>query len=728
VNPSPNSQPELPKSSSSSATLAPKKNPSRNHRQQKRTPKLNWLGLFLGIGFGSSAIALGWFYYKLESSIPTSVDDVTSYARPGTLTIKAANGKVLKEIGPTAHEKIDIDTVPKVLYQAFIASEDQRFYQHQGVDYRAIARAALANAKAGSVTEGASTITQQLARIAFLNQEKRIWRKLREMRIAIEIEHSLEKSEILETYLNLVYLGAGSYGIADAAWIYFGKSPQELNLSEVTTLAGIIPAPSVYSPFTNPALAKERRNIVLTRMEQEGFISASAAFKAKASDLLTNRHQPKRLDRQADYFTNYIEQELPKYVNQEVLQAGGVVVETTLNPEWQKAAETTVKYGLEHYGKWQEFQQGALVALDSNRGEIRAMVGGQDFGDNQYNRVTQAQRQPGSTFKTFVYTTAIASGFSPYQSYLDAQYFVDGYQPTNYNDQYRDSYVSIYDALASSINTIALRTMIDVGWNPTIKIAHLMGIKSELKPSYTLALGSSEVNLLEITNAYSTLASKGIYQQSYGISRISDRQAQVVYEPQFEPQAAINQETAAMMSWMLQGVVNSGTAIPAQIGRQAAGKTGTSDQSRDLWYIGYIPQVTAGIWLGNDDNQPTKGSSGVAAEMWRKFMIEVVKDMPIEYFPPRPSLTDRKTTISTEALKPKHTYYKRQIPAPSVYVSTPRYYAPAPTPAPTPATVTKPAPIPPQPKLTKFSDLKIRASHPINDPNRDWVKERLGRK
>ena len=726
MNPTPDSQPELPKSSSNSATLAPRKTP-KNHSRYKRSPKSNWLGLFLGIGLGSSAIAFGWFWYKLESSLPTSVDDVTSYARPGTLTIKAANGEVLKEIGPTTHEKIDIDTIPKILYQAFIASEDQRFYQHQGIDYRGIVRAALTNVKTGSAAEGGSTITQQLARIAFLNQEKRMWRKLREMRIAIKIEKSLEKSEILETYLNLVYLGAGSYGVADASWVYFGKSPQELNLAEVATLAGIIPAPSVYSPFINPDLAKERRNIVLTRMEQEGFISASEAFKAKASDLITDRREPKRLRRQASYFTNYIEQELPKCVNQEVLQAGGVVVETTLNPEWQKAAETTVKYGLDHYGKWQEFKQGALVALDSHEGEIRAMVGGQDFGDNQYNRVTQAQRQPGSTFKTFVYTTAIASGFSPYQSYLDAQYFVDGYQPNNYNHQYRDSYVSIYDALAASINTIALRTMIDVGWNPTIAIAQKMGIKSELKPSYSLALGSSEVNLLEITNAYSTLASKGIYQQSHGIMRIRDRQGQEVYEAQFEPQAAINQETAAMMSWMLQGVVNFGTAIPAQIGRQAAGKTGTSDESRDLWYIGYIPQVTAGIWLGNDDNQPTKGSSGIAAEMWRKFMLEVVKDMPIQYFPPRPSLTDRKTTISTEALKPKHAYYKRQLKAPSVYVSTPRYYAPAPAPIPTPATVTKSTPIPPQPKLTKFSDLKIRANHPINDPNRDWVKERLGR-
>lgn len=729
-----NSQSELPNNSERGRQLLSKtttKNAKKNRFKSANNWK--WLRISLTIGLGSTAIAIGWFWYKLESSLPASVDDVPSYARPNTLTIKAADSTVLKEIGPATHEKIELEKIPDLVYRAFIASEDKRFYQHRGVDYRGIARAAIANLQARSAVEGGSTITQQLARIAFLNQEKRLWRKLKEARIASAIEHSLSKAEILETYLNLVYLGSGAYGLADAAWVYFGKSPQDLNIAEAATLAGVVPAPSVYSPFTNPELAKQRRNLVLSRMAQSGFISTAEAERAKAAAMVTNRHHPKRLNRQASYFTNYIEKELPKYVAPEILEAGGVTVETTLNLKWQKAAETTVNYSLEQYGKWQKFKQAAIVALDPRTGAITAMVGGQDFGDNQYNRVTQAQRQPGSTFKTFVYTTAIASGFSPYKSYLDAEYFVDGYQPKNYRDRYRGVYVSIYDALVTSINTIALRTMIDVGWNPTIEIAQKMGIKSELKPTYSLALGAWEVNLLELTNAYGTLANKGIYREAHGISRIRDRQGEIVYEANFKPQTAIDEPTAAMMTWMLQGVVQAGTAIPAQIGRPAAGKTGTSDDSRDLWYIGYIPQATAGVWLGNDDNTPTNSTSGVAAEMWRKFMLEVVEEMPIEAFPPRPPLTGRATTIATEAIKPKRSYYNTQPQAVPVYrtryIPRQTYTQPAatPAPAPKPEPVATPTPQPPRPKITKPQKIYVPESHPINDPNRDWVKERLGR-
>ena len=740
---------------------------SAKKAQNKRTSwtKTQWLGVILGVGLGSSAIALGCLVYKLKTSLPTSVDNVRSYARPKTLTIKAEDGTVLKEVGAATHEKIKLEAIPETIHQAFVASEDKRFYQHHGIDLRGIARAAVANLQAGRIVEGASTITQQLARIAFLNQEKKVWRKLKEISIANAIEKSLEKSEILETYLNLVYLGSGAYGIADAAWVYFGKSPQELTVAEAATLAGIIPAPSVYSPIENLEHATKQRNLVLSKMEQEGFISSVEAETAKNSPLVTKYHRPKRLSRRASYFTNYIETELPKYVNPKVLAAGGIVVETTLKPKWQQAAENVVNRSLDSYGKWMNFKQAAIVAIDPRTGEINAMVGGQDFGDNQYNRVTQAQRQPGSTFKTFVYTTAIAAGFSPYKSYLDAEYFVDGYQPKNYKKKYRNVNVSIYDALVSSINTIALRTTIDVGWNPIIEISQKMGIKSPLKPTYSLALGAWEVNLLELTNAYGTLANKGVFQEAHGIKLIRDRQGNIIYEANSTPQKALDEKTAAMMSWMLQGVVQKGTGIPAQIGRPVAGKTGTSDESRDLWFIGYIPQVTAGVWLGNDNNKPTTGTSGIAAEMWRKFMLEAVKGMPIETFPSRPPLTGRETIVATEPLKPKRSYYKKKPHAVPVYQNTrslPRNHTPTtpapvkseakPEPAPTtpapvkseakpePASATpapvkpeakpEPAPATPAPVKPKFSKIRnkpIPANHPINDPNRDWVKERLGR-
>ncbi len=702
-------------------------------------PRLNQnrLGLIFGLllSISGTAIAIG-IWQKLEASVPDSVADISSYARPNTLTIKATDGSILKEIGEVSHDKLKLAEVPNILPQAFVASEDARFYEHEGIDFKGIARATVANIKAQGVKEGGSTITQQLARIAYLNQEKRLWRKLKEMKIASEIEANLSKEEILETYLNLVYLGSGSYGVADAAWVYFSKTPQELTLPEAATLAGIVPAPSVYSPFRNPELAKRQRNAVLTRMLAAGYITPEEAATARDAPLTTKQKQPKRLQRKSQYFTNYIEKELPKYVDRETLAMGGIVVETTLDPLWQTAAETTVSYGLDKYGKWQKFQEAAVVALDPRTGAIKAMVGGKDFGDNQYNRVTQAQRQPGSTFKTFIYTAAIASGFSPYKTYLDAEFFVDGYKPKNYNKTYLATNVSLYNALVSSINTIALQTIIDVGGQPVVEVAKKMGIKSELQPTYSLALGSWEVNLLELTNAYGTLANEGMYREGHGIATIRDRQGAVIYQADFQAKKAIDPATAAMMTWMLQGVVNSGTAIPAQIGRPSAGKTGTTDEARDLWYVGYIPQVAAGIWLGNDDNQPTNSTSGVAAEMWRKFMLQIIKDIPIEAFPPRPPLTGREVTVSAEPFKPKSKYHIRQ-PQPTysqrrTYRGTNRSsYSRSNNPTPTPSTPapapqaapTTPTPSPAKPLIKKHN----QRFNPAYNSDGDWVKERLGR-
>ena len=707
----------------------------------RNAPRINrkliiWLGALLGIG--GSAIAIFALNYRLEKSIPDSVANVSSYARPNTLTIKANDGSILKEIGEVSHDKINLTEVPDYLAQAFIASEDARFYQHEGIDFKGIARAAVKNIQAKGAKEGGSTITQQLARMAYLTQEKKIWRKLKEMKIAGKIEDSLSKEEILETYLNLVYLGSGSYGVADAAWVYFGKTPQELSLPEAATLAGIVPAPSLYSPFRNGELAIKRRNLVLDRMVAAGYITSENAAEAKETAIATNRKQPKRLQRKSQYFTNYIEEELPKYIDSETLAQGGIVVETTLDPLWQTAAETTVSYGLKQYGKWQKFTEAAVVALDPKTGAIQAMVGGKDFGDNQYNRVTQAQRQPGSTFKPFVYTAAIASGFSPYKSYLDAEFFVDGYKPKNYNEKYREDYVTIYDALKTSINTVALQTIVDIGGKPVVEVAQKMGIESPMQPTYSLSLGSWEVNLLELTNAYGTFANQGKYIEGHGITAIRDRTGEIIYQADFKPVEAIDPDTAAMMTWMMRGVVTSGSGIPAQIGRPSAGKTGTTDEARDLWYVGYIPQVAAGVWLGNDDNTPTSSTSGVAAEMWRKFMLQILKDVPVENFPARPKLTGREVTVTAEPFKPKRKYHIRKPKAP-VYTRyrRPRYGTPrrtyrnpapaasSPAPAPAPAASSPaPATAPAVPK--PFIPKHNKKFNPANNSD-DWVKERLGR-
>lgn len=616
---------------------------------------------WLGIGVGGGAIALGVGWVTLENSIPDSTADVLTYVREDTITIKAANGEILQQIGPATRETVKIGEAPKTLIQAFLATEDQRFEKHHGIDYWGIIRAAVSNLQAGDVVEGGSTITQQLARIVYFSQERTLGRKLKEMLMAQRIEQNIDKNTILERYLNLVYLGSGAYGVADAAWVYFSKPVKELTLPEMAMLAGLPAAPNDYSPLVNPKVAKERRDIVLRRMQENGFITQAQAEAAIATPVATKPSNPKRLDRQAKYFTDYIQQELPKYVSKEQLARKGLTIETTLKPDWQVAAEEAVKKTVERQGRWQRFEQAALVAIDPRTGEIKAMVGGggKDFYNEQFNRVTQAKRQPGSTFKTFVYTTAIAAGFSPFRGYLDAPYTVDGYTPKNYGDKFR-GWVNMRDALTHSVNVVALKALIDVGWEPVIDVAKKMGIESTLQPTYSLSLGASEVNLLELTSAYGTLATQGIHTKPHGIVRILDQHGKVIYKENFKGERAIDPDTSAIMTWMLRNVVNSGTGGAAALNeRPVAGKTGTSDEARDLWFIGYIPQMVAGVWLGNDDNKPTYGSSSTAAYTWHEFMEKVVEKMDVEKFPDRPKEVEgREPTIKVQPIRPKRAISK----------------------------------------------------------------------
>jgi len=601
---------------------------------------------------GGGAIAFLGVWWSMERSLPPTAELFTS-VRNQTLTIKAADETILQQIGPATREQLELEKMPASLVQAFIASEDRRFYQHHGIDFQGIVRASFSNLRSANLVEGGSTITQQLARILFLNQERTLWRKIKEVRLAGKIEHNLSKEQILERYLNLVYLGEGAYGVADAAWVYFSKPVSQLTLSEMATIAGLAPAPSLYSPVTNLALAQQRRNLVLQRMRDDGVITAEAAAAASSKPLVLKPSPAKRLQVEAPYFTTYIQKELPKYISPEVLEAGGLTIETSLNPKWQKAAEDVVQDTVASNGRWQNFEQAALVSIDPRNGEIKALVGGKDFGKNQFNRVTQAQRQPGSTFKGFVYTAAIASGMSPDKSYVDAPLIVEGYEPKNYNRDFRGR-LSMRDALSASINVVALKVLLDVGFEPTIKLAQQMGIKSQLHPTYSLALGSSEVNLLELSSAYGTLATQGVHTQAHGIRRILNRSGEIVYAAESQPKRVLDPGSAAIATWMLRNVVQAGTGGAAQLAdRPVAGKTGTSDESRDLWFIGYIPQLVTGVWLGNDNNQPTGGSSSTAAYTWRKFMVQAVEEMPIEKFPERPKLEGRKGSIKAKPIKPK---------------------------------------------------------------------------
>ncbi|HEY9805897.1 MAG TPA: PBP1A family penicillin-binding protein, partial [Candidatus Obscuribacterales bacterium] len=518
---------------------------------------------------GLCALGIGW--WSLKSSLPDT-SSIFTFVRDGTLTIKSADGSILQQSGPATREKLTIRQFPKTTIEAFIAAEDRRFYKHHGVDYLGIVRATLSNVVSGDLVQGGSTITQQVARIVFLNQERSITRKLKEAMLAQELERQMPKDQILERYLNLVYLGSGAYGVADAAWVYFSKPVDKLTLPEIAMIAGLPPAPSVYSPLVNPDAAIKRRNVVLQRMFDAGYISKAEMDTAIAAPLQLKPSSPKRLVIEAPYFTSYIQQELPKHVSPEALELGGLTVETTLNRQWQKAAEKAVKDAVELDGAAEGFSQAALVAIDPRNGEVKALVGGNGYGKSQFNRVTQAQRQPGSTFKTLVYTTAIAAGFSPTDGYLDAQYTVDGYKPQNYGKTYR-GWVSMRDALAYSVNVVAVKVLIDVGFDPVIKMAKDMGIHSKLMPTYSLALGASEVNLLELTSAYGTLAAEGNAIPPHGIVRILNRQGKVLYDADFKPKRVVDKGTASIMTWMLENVVQYGTGRPAQLGRPVAGKT-----------------------------------------------------------------------------------------------------------------------------------------------------------
>jgi penicillin-binding protein 1A len=617
------------------------------------------LGRRIGV---AALISLGFFglgriaYWQIDRSMPPT-SRLNTFLRRGTITIKALDGSVLQQSGDATRERVTIDKMPDQVVNAFIAAEDRRFYQHTGVDYTGIVRAMARNITSGGLMEGGSTITQQLARMAFLNQDRSLIRKVKEAVLAQRLERDIkDKRKLLEHYLNLVYLGSEAYGVADAAWIYFGKSVDKLTLGESAMIAGLPPAPTQYSPIVNPDIAKERRSIVLERMLEQGYINAEQASKAKDEPIDLKKSTPKKLFSEGPYFTDYVLQELPNLISKEDMEAGGLIIETTLNARWQKIAERTVK-------DYTPYGQTALVAIDPSNGEIRAMVGGYDYyKDSQFNRVTQAQRQPGSTFKPFVYLSALASGFSPYKSYQDAPFFVDGYEPKNFGNSYSGA-LDMRQALTKSANVVAVKILIDVGFDPVITMAKNMGIQSKLEPTYAMALGAYEVNLLELTSGYGTIASQGLQVKPHGIRRITNSLGEVIYNAdsrdEFKSKRVVDPLSTALITWMMENVVDNGTGQPARLpDRAVAGKTGTSEKARDLWFIGFIPQLVTGVWMGNDDSSPTGSSSSAAATAWGVFMREVVKEMPVVEFPKikDKDLDERKGSIKAKPVKPDRSY------------------------------------------------------------------------
>jgi penicillin-binding protein 1A len=621
--------------------------PFRSSKPFYKRP-LFWLGLTTTLG----AIGCGALWLVIDQSVSKyPMKESLSFAREGTLTIKGSDGTNLLQLGSDTSETLKLWQLPDQVKNAFIAIEDRRFYEHDGVDYKGVVRAVWSNIASGGLAEGASSITQQVARMVYLDNDKNFLRKLKEVRLAQKIEKEVGKDQILERYLNLVYLGEGTYGVADAAWVYFGKTVDQLTLSETAMIAALPPAPNKYSPFKSPKFAQERRNLVLTRMQEAGFISAADMKTAKAQPLGLKRKEHKQKFQQGRYFTKYVEQELEsgRYISKKDLLQGGLTVETTLNPKWQAIGEEVVQKTVRNNSG--SFSQAALVSIDPRSGAIRAMVGGKDFEKQQFNRVTQAKRQPGSTFKPIVYTTAIAGGISPEKSYLDAPFEVDGYKPKNAGKGHKGN-ISMRGALTNSINIVAIKILIDTGFQPVMDLAHKMGVESELKPYYSLALGGLEVNMLEMANAYGTFATGGIHERVHSIQRIIDRKGNVLYENKLNPQRVLETNNIAIATSLMRGVVNEGTGQGAQLAnRPVAGKTGTTDKERDLWFMGYIPQAVTGVWLGNDNNRPTGNASSTAAYAWGQFMSQAVKDMPVQQFP-TPNYGKQKAEIKLDPVRP----------------------------------------------------------------------------
>ncbi len=683
-------------------------------------------GVGIGAALGTRALT------KLIDAALPDARGIANFNRPGTITLLSTRGRIIQKLGPATRDKLEPGSMPLLVQQAFIAAEDRRFFDHDGVDGWGIARAVVTNVRQGSVREGASTITQQLARTVFLSQDRTIVRKLKEAALALKLERQLSKQQILEQYLNFVYLGSGAYGVADAAWNYFSKTPDQLTLPEAALIAGLPPAPSVYSPLVNRELARQQRSIVLERMRQEGFITNASASAARNSPLNLKPAIPKYFNSAAPFFTSWVAQELPKIVTQEQLEVGGLKVRTSLNLDWQTKAQQVVR---EHAPFDTE---GALVSIQPGTGLVRAMVGGKSFGESQFNRATQALRSPGSTFKIFPYAAAIDRGIKPEDVLLDVPRCWRGYCPKNFGNKYFGP-ISLADALKNSLNTVAVQLQDKVGFDAIIEIANGFGIgtKRPLGKYYPMAIGAYEQTVLEMASAYAGVTNRGVFVQPTPFEEIRGPKDELIWSRRINGdrgRRALDSEVADAMNWMLQRVVTGGTGIAAKLdNRPVAGKTGTSEGTRDLWFIGSIPQLTTAVWFGYDNNKETKSSSGEAAWAWKQFMVQIEDEFPQQPFPAKPIL--KRPFQPPGKAKPKKT--DKKVPYRGYdYETKPVYTAPRwePEPSMAPAPVPLPDPVPVTQPLFEQSPGPTASPEAPGEPpaevngRRNWLKPQIQRR
>jgi len=578
------------------------------------------IAVILIIAFVLAGVASGFIYLN---SLPP-ISQLRNYQPTLVSQIVSSDDSVIKTFGAYKYEKASIKEIPDSLKKAIIATEDKNFYKHSGFDPLALVRSTLSNMLAGHVVQGASTITQQLARILFLSSEKTFDRKLKELIIAYRLEKTLPKDEILEMYLNNVYMGEGAYGVSAASKIYFNKIPKDLTLAEAALIAGLPQAPSIYSPYQNMKASKNRRSQVLDRMVKMDYITEKVAIAAKEETIKLNcTSRPYSLNK-APYFIDYVMKELKGKVGlteQEVIQ-GGYKVYTTLNMKNQEAAQDKISSGLVRWGLTKSYQQAALISLDTFSGKILAYVGGKDYVLSQYDRVTQSIRQPGSAFKMFVYTTAMERGLNPQSIIEDTPVTLGNWSPHNYGNKYRGK-IPLYKALAFSSNAAAVKLIMQVGVEDTISMARRLGITTYIADDPTIALGSSGVKLIELTSAYGVLANGGTKVEPYSIEKITNSNGQIIYQANSNNfRKVLDTRTVSYMVEMLKSVVKIGTGRAANIGRPVAGKTGTTDSYRDAWFIGFTPEIVTGVWVGNDNNTPTKKLTGgsIPASIWASYM------------------------------------------------------------------------------------------------------------
>lgn len=598
-------------------------------------------GMVLGVAMLSSSVVAGGLVGLAISfrNLP-DVRILRSYVPSETTHIYDVKGKLLTSIhGEANREVVPLDQISPDLKRAVLAIEDSYFYSHRGVNPGAVLRAFLANWTTGATVEGGSTLTMQLVKNLFLTPKRAFSRKVAESVLALRLEQIFSKEQVFEMYLNQVYWGHNNYGAETAAESYFGKSSAKLTLAESAMMAGLIQAPESLSPFIDYKGAKQRQLTVLRRMKDLNWITPQEEAAARKQSLKLGKITSFQ-GSTIPYVTEAAVQELTKRFGKDAVLKGGMRVQTTVDTKLQRVAEDVVKRGhenLQNQGIYAD--QMALVAVDPRTHFVKAMVGGVDYHKSQYNRAMQALRQPGSAFKPFVYYTAFASGrYAPDSTVSDTPVsYPDGYEyysPQNYDNSFGGP-MSIRRALEQSRNVPVVRLGQDVGLNKVIDVMRTIGVRSPIEPVVSLPLGAVDLTPMEMAGAYATFASNGWYSETTLIVQVTDSTGNVLLDNTPKPQLVLDPWSTASLTDVLQGVITRGTGVSARLDRPAAGKTGTTSSERDIWFVGYVPQLSTAVWVGNDDYRPIgRGATGggYVAPVWRDFMQQALRDVPVENF------------------------------------------------------------------------------------------------